>query len=474
MKMKSLILTTAVGLYFRPSITGLLVRALVAGGFAGLPAYRVAAQTGSSAAAFGSPTIARAVCVKVSNSSLFGGAMVAKNGIDLNGNNILTDSFDSSDPAKSTNGQYDPAKAGDCGDVATDSGVINSLNLGNANIYGHARTGPGGSIALGPSGAIGAHSWQAANSSGIESGWVSTDANFTFPNMILPYTSGLTPLSGAIVTSQTSVATNSVSSSTYPSPAPAGGVTTNVTSYTTVSSYPTPVPGGLTTNFTSTTSSTLPVPIPSGIVTNLTVAKNGKTTITYTYSVATYTYPNCTYTYSLCSTNTTYVTNAYDNILYTGDYSATSLSGKTIVLGNARLVLPNGLNMASKDSFTVGPTGTVAIYSDGTSCTIGGLGVNNQNGLATSFAVYCTANVTSFTLNANAAFTGVLVASKADLVMNGGGSTPLDFQGTLMVNSVKMNGHFRFHFDQALSRIRNGRYLVSSWDEVAPPPAQTL
>jgi len=37
--------------------------------------------------------------------------------------------------------------------------------------------------------------------------------------------------------------------------------------------------------------------------------------------------------------------------------------------------------------------------------------------------------------------------------MNGGGNAYEDFIGALMVNSVTMNGHFKFHYDEALSRI---------------------
>jgi len=52
--------------------------------------------------------ITRAVRVRANRGSLFIAAMVAKQLIDLKGNGILTDSFDSSDPFKSSNGHYDP------------------------------------------------------------------------------------------------------------------------------------------------------------------------------------------------------------------------------------------------------------------------------------------------------------------------------------------------------------------------------
>src|SRR6185369_14172819 len=91
-----------------------------------------------------SSNLTRAVLVTCSRKSLLLGAMVAKHKIDMNGNNILTDSFDSADPAKSTGGRYDVTKAGDFGDVASNDGIVNIVAAGNANIYGHVRTGPGG------------------------------------------------------------------------------------------------------------------------------------------------------------------------------------------------------------------------------------------------------------------------------------------------------------------------------------------
>jgi hypothetical protein len=36
-----------------------------------------------------------------------------------------------------------------------------------------------------------------------------------------------------------------------------------------------------------------------------------------------------------------------------------------------------------------------------------------------------------------------------------------------MVNRVTMNGHFNFHYDEALGRMPGGgRFLVTQWDEI--------
>jgi hypothetical protein len=129
--------------------------------------------------------------------AMFARGMLAKGQIDLNGNNIATDSFDSTDPAYSTGGQYDPAKIKDSGDVATNSGLVNSLNAGNADIHGHVATGPGGSISVGANGSVGSTAWINAGNTGIQPGWSRNDMNVSFPEVQAPFAGGsFTPAGG--------------------------------------------------------------------------------------------------------------------------------------------------------------------------------------------------------------------------------------------------------------------------------------
>lgn len=393
-----------------------------------------------------SPSVTtRAVQVTCGKDNMFNGAMIAKNSIDLHGNGITTDSFDSSDPTKSTNGMPDPAKyKGDKGDIASNSGLVDSLSLGNANIYGHAHTGSTNSsdIYIGPNGAVGSHTWQTSNK-GCEAGWWLPDANFTFPDTTYPSTAGyLTPTGGTIVTSSTLSSTNNTTSATWP-----GSGTSPIT-----------------TNYTASSSSFPPAP---GTYVGA-VTKSGTMYYFHTLPIVNYTYP-------LVTTSTVYSTNSYDHILfgatgpYTNYYKATDLSGSTYVAGsNVVLALPNGLSMSSGDTFTIGQDANVVVYSAGTSLTIGGNGVLNQGGYAGDFVLLAAPSVTSFSVSGNGGFSGVLVAPNANVTMNGGGSSSLtDFYGSMMVNSVTMNGHLNFHYDEALAKgPANGRYLITAWNEV--------
>jgi hypothetical protein len=104
-----------------------------------------------------SGTVYRAVSSVLANSSRFPAGMVAKNRIDMNGNNVATDSYDSSDVSKSSNYKYDPTKKQPNGDIASDDTITNTLDIsiGNANIYGSVLTSPGGSVTMGPGGNVG-------------------------------------------------------------------------------------------------------------------------------------------------------------------------------------------------------------------------------------------------------------------------------------------------------------------------------
>jgi hypothetical protein len=137
--------------------------------------------------------ISRQVMVETRKDGLFAKGLVAKGQITLNGNNIIVDSFDSADPSYSSNGLYVVSRRKDNGDVATNSGLVNSLSSGNANIYGHVSTGPGGSVGIGNNGAIGDLAWQASGADGIQPGYFSDDMNVSFPDVALPFNTGFTP-----------------------------------------------------------------------------------------------------------------------------------------------------------------------------------------------------------------------------------------------------------------------------------------
>ena len=130
----------------------------------------------------------RQVEVKTTNTSLFSVALGALNNIDMNGNNVFTDSYNS------TNGAYNAATARANGDVASLNGIV---DVGNANIYGVLLTGPNGTASantVNNNGLVGDTTWAGP---GIQTNHYANDFNVDFPVVGLPPVTFLTPVAGA-------------------------------------------------------------------------------------------------------------------------------------------------------------------------------------------------------------------------------------------------------------------------------------
>src|SRR3989441_477168 len=309
------------------------------------------------------PYVKRRVQVNTIGSSSAGGAMVAKGNIDFSGQNVTTDSFDSSDSNYSTNGKWDPARAKANGDVRTNArdGKVSAIAVGNADIKGHVATGPLGVVDVGSGGSVGDLAWVNAGTPGIESGYKSDDENMQILDVKEPFSGG----------------------------------------------YFTPIR-----------------------------TKVGK--IWYDYVLP-----------------------------LDGNYKLSSFGGKVLVTGNATLWVTDSVAFSTGDYIQIAPGASLKLYVSAATASIGGNGVINGNGSATSFAYYGLPTNTSLNMNANASFTRTVYAPQADFHLGGGGTDPYDFNGACVVNTVKMNGHFHFHYDEALNKLNPSTYVACTWNELA-------
>jgi len=135
----------------------------------------------------GSPTLVRTVRVPTKHRLTFPvkGPMIVEQTYNANGNNVNTDSFDS------TVGPYNPATAGTNGDIVSLTTNANSLVIGNGNIQGTVHTPPGGvqgvTATVGSSGSVGDAAWITAKNTGFESGHFKDDFTMSdFPDATLP------------------------------------------------------------------------------------------------------------------------------------------------------------------------------------------------------------------------------------------------------------------------------------------------
>ena len=321
--------------------------------------------------------LSRIVQVNTKIDALFDVAMAAILQIDFSGKNVQTDSFDSADPNYSDNGLYPsayPARQKANGDVVTDYTIINALSVGNARIKGQAKTGPKGTLDIGPNGAVGDKAWVEAGNTGVQDGHYSDDMNVLFPDVILPTTTWLPPQ-----------------------------------------------------------------------------------------------YNNVTITYYGYVTNKSY----QYGITTSGDYAIPGASGSIFIWPgiNVRLKVTGTVSLTGdKDEIRIGGTGSAAstlkIYMDSGTFRLKGNGVVNPSGNAANFYLFGTPNSTSIDFGGNGSFTGSVYAPSADFSLGGGGSDTYDFVGASVSKTVKMNGHFNFHYDENLARNGMGRgYVPTNWKE---------
>jgi hypothetical protein len=288
-------------------------------------------------------------------------AMAARLGIDLNGQNVRTDSFDSGDPLYNDGfGHYTnvPGKWKAGGDIVCNDTITNFNNIGNANIFGKVSTGPYGTPEIGPVGMIGDEAWQSdpANSGKIQPGWATTNTGVHFPSAVLP-----------------------------------------IASWIAVSRQP----------FTDT----------NGIVWD--------------------------YYFNGTGTNHNYA------IFPGGDFK-----GQIYIEGTVRVLVqtPSKINLSGADRIQLADNAKLELYADCATASLGGSGVLNA-GVASQFYFFGTDRNTRLLYGGNAAFTGVLYAPNAALTIGGGGGIQIDFSGSIVARSIKLNGNFTFHFDENVRRV---------------------
>jgi hypothetical protein len=310
--------------------------------------------------------ISRTVVVRTRLAMLFADAMVAKDTIDLGGNSMEIDSFDSHDPNYSTNGLYDPTKHKDNAKVATNSRFTNSFITGNATIRGTIATGPGGLPKIG-NGAIGDTAWVDGGNVGLQAGAFTDDMNASFDDVEPPFTSALPPVGGSIGTKLLGTLID------------------------------------------------------------------------------------------------------YDYILTDGNWMISAplkFGGNVLVTGNAVLYVTSDVAFSGNDFIRIQAGASLKLYVSAPNASIGGKGVQNETGNAINFSYYGLPSNTSLSYGGNGTLTGTIYAPQADFTLGGGGSTVNDFVGACVVNSIKMNGHYNFHFDENLGNAGPPLgWRAISWNE---------
>ena len=162
----------------------------------------------------------------------------------------------------------------------------------------------------------------------------------------------------------------------------------------------------------------------------------------------------------------------YIYVLGSDNYLMTSLTLKSkdimYVNGNAVLYVTGDVLMQgsgnSASQIIIASGASLAIYVGGASAVF--TQVNNQ-GNAKTFSYYGLPANTSVSFGGNAAFIGTIYCPNADFTIGGGGNDVYDFEGSVMAKTIKVNGHYNFHYDESLARTGPSfGYVATSWKEL--------
>ncbi|MFA6543061.1 MAG: hypothetical protein WCS99_01465 [Limisphaerales bacterium] len=383
--------------------------------------------------------ISRTIQLNTVGGALFARGLVARGNVNWNGS-ILSDSFDSQNPAYSNNGLYDPIRRHDNGSIGS---VEGNVDVGaNGTIYGTAGTGPTGTITTGSHGVVGDAAYIAAGYIGVQTGHSQNDLNVSFPDATVPFTTGYTIPGGGNVTNIT--------------------IITNTAAATSLS-YPGTYVGTVSSN--RPTASTYPAGTTYPVSTNVTASATKSKGVTSTVYTTNYTYTQFSYNTNSYTTNSSVA--YYEHILDNGDYFLADIDDDNVLVrGNARLYVRGSVSESGGRAITVANSGTLQMWVSG-SISLSGQAAVNSTGDALRMMVYGLPTCTSATFSGNATWTGTLYAPQAALTFNGGGSDTVDFIGAAIVGSAQLNGHFSFHYDENLGR--NGpssSFVIDSWVEL--------
>jgi hypothetical protein len=140
-------------------------------------------------------------------------------------------------------------------------------------------------------------------------------------------------------------------------------------------------------------------------------------------------------------------------------------AGETIlVTGRSRVYVTGDFIMSGASAIVIAPGASLELYVGGANASITTL---NNAGNCSSFRYFGLPSNTALSLGGNSAFLGSIYAPGAFFTLGGGGSDWVDFQGACVVNAIRMNGHYKFHFDENLRRKGPVRgFQVAEWKEI--------
>lgn len=406
-----------------------------------------------------------------------GYAILAEEGIDLRGV-FEADSFDSSDPSASDLGQYSPLKRKGNAWIGT-AGDLSFFRIGGAKIAGYVTT-VNSSVLLDPDAAVGDLAYLEQGSTGIQEGYHLNTVPIDLPNVVVSFSSGMSPLQGVGILEEIITTNFSTQTLTQYNPPPnTVSVTTNYTS-TTSPTYPQEGTylGSVITNWylvsgapsapsepyrnlsfdTRSTSST-EYPSEGTYIGEVTTTTKGSLVLYHYQLITGYRYEKPIYAWNafdnysflVQSIVTNVVVSTFDYVFDSGVYETSGLVGKVLVRGEALVHVTGDININGSGRLEIQEGASLKVYCSGDSVQIGGRGIINKTGNAAKCVLYGLPSNSMLRISAADTVIACIYAPQSEVVLATGATSPLDYIGFIVAGFFESVGSVRFHYDEALA-----------------------
>jgi hypothetical protein len=149
-----------------------------------------------------------------------------------------------------------------------------------------------------------------------------------------------------------------------------------------------------------------------------------------------------------------------------GDYKVDgnfTLAGSTgmRVVGAVRMYVTGDVLVGKNSYILIEPGASLELYIGGIG-TFNGKGIVNLNSGAGTCSILGLPTCTQITYAGSVAFTGVINAPQANLLIKG---TP-DIYGSVTARTIDCRGNMGIHYDESLGKTKRGRVKILRWEEL--------
>jgi hypothetical protein len=137
-----------------------------------------------------------------------------------------------------------------------------------------------------------------------------------------------------------------------------------------------------------------------------------------------------------------------------------------LVSGQVTIVFQQGVSLSGQSSIYLATNSSLTMYVQ-QDASFSGQGIANGGGSSTNLAIVGTGTNYDLAYSGNSAYVGTIFAPYDNVKLSGGGSTSINFAGSIVANTADVSGSYSFAYDELLASIgAQNIYLAAAWQEV--------